>query len=80
MTHKEIATQARNIAEMAYDVHGEKECPVEIAVGFAAQMTWESYDGDELAADKERDCILALGSLPYFRFVYERRYAQLQRA
>ena len=80
MTHKEIATQARNIAEMAHNAHGEKECSVEIAVDFAAQMTWESCDGDDIAADEERDYILALGSLPYFRFVYERRYAQLQRA
>lgn len=82
MTHKEIATEARNIAEMAHDAHGwhSAMCPVEIAVDFAAQMTWESYDGDDIAADEERDHILALGSLPYFRLVYERRYAQLQRA
>jgi len=80
MTHKEIATEARNVAEMAHDAHGENGCPVEIAVDFAAMVTWESYDGDDIAADEERDHILALGDLPYFRFVYGRRYAQLQRA
>lgn len=77
MTHKEIATEARNIAEMAHDAHGENGCPVEIAVDSAAQVTWESYDGDDIAADEERGHIIALGKLPYFRLVYGRRYAQL---
>jgi len=79
LTHLEVASEARTIADMAHDAHGANGCPVDVAVDFAAQMAWEEYDGDDINANQEWLRILSIGSIPYFRLVYNRRYAQLAR-
>lgn len=77
LTHKNMASEARTIADMAHDAHGANGCPVEIAVDFAAQMAWDDYDGDDIHAHQEWLRIRSIGTMPYFRFVYNRRYSQL---
>lgn len=88
MTHKQIADYAREAAQAANAIRDYTFCPsMKDAVEFLAEQYFEDAEPTTLASEaieaaaiEAYEKVVEASKYPYFRFVYERKLSQLERA